>query len=350
MARPRLDAPNFRLIQRGGRFYVRWWAEGKAHRLSTGTADRAAATRFLAQFSAGAGSPDPPAQPVISQILDGYLADRKGHVAAYATLAACAAALRRHLGELQPDHLTKERSRFYRRRRRTEGHLVGSPENRITKPVRDGTIIRELVTLRAALRWAVRERWIAAAPYVELPPAPPARDRWLTREEADRLLAGAGAIHVRVFIALALYTGARAGAILELTWDRVDLDGRRIDLGRGRGNKDRAIVPIGSRLLPELAEARRAATCPYVVEHSGAGVASVKTGFRAAVRRAGLAGVTPHVLRHTAATWLVHGGVPLAEVAAYLGNSVEMIERVYGHHAPDWLRDAAAVLSGRAAK
>ncbi len=39
------------------------------------------------------------------------------------------------------------------------------------------------------------------------------------------------------------------------------------------------------------------------------------------------------------------GGVPFEMVAKYLGNSVDMVERVYGHHSPDWLRRAAA-LSG----
>ncbi len=55
--------------------------------------------------------------------------------------------------------------------------------------------------------------------------------------------------------------------------------------------------------------------------------------------------VTPHVLRHTCATWLVQSGVPLWEVAGYLGMTVEMVERVYGHHAPEHLREAARALA-----
>jgi len=52
-----------------------------------------------------------------------------------------------------------------------------------------------------------------------------------------------------------------------------------------------------------------------------------------------------HVLRHTAATWLVMDGVPLAEVARLLGNSEAMVENVYGKHSPDYLRRAVGVLS-----
>lgn len=236
------------------------------------------------------------------------------------------------LGDLGPEHLTKERCRFYAARRRAEGR-------------KDGTIIRELGTLRAALVWAQRERWIADAPHVEKPRQPPPRDRWLTRAEATRLIDAALAPHVRLFLQLALYTAGRAGAILDLTWDRVDLRGGRVDLGRTQGGKGRAVVPIPAPLLTALWEAREGATCPYVVEHGGKRVGSVKTGARAAARRARLPGVTPHILRHTAATWMVLRGVPIEEVARYLGHSDSRItERVYGKHTPEYLSRAARAL------
>jgi hypothetical protein len=60
---------------------------------------------------------------------------------------------------------------------------------------------------------------------------------------------------------------------------------------------------------------------------------------------AGLTGrVTPHTLRHTAATWLMQAGVDKWEAAGYLGMGVEMLDRVYGHHHPDHLRNAARAL------
>lgn len=62
-----------------------------------------------------------------------------------------------------------------------------------------------------------------------------------------------------------------------------------------------------------------------------------------AVARAGLRGVTPHVLRHTAAVWMAEAGVPMTEIAAYLGHSDSRItERVYARFSPDYLRKAAA--------
>ena len=346
MARPKLETPNYRLVKRGSRFYVRWWENGAWQRISTGQTDKRQATVWLAQFVAGRGTPAPPEQPTVSVILDGYLADRKPVVRGYASLEVVAKALRRHLGDLQPDHLTKERTRFYARQRRAEGHMVGPKHARRKKPIKDGTILRELVTLRAALKWAAGERWIRDIPLIEVPRAPPPRDRWLSREEADRLLANALAQHIKTFLAVCLYTAARTGAVLELTWDRVDFNAGLIDLGHAAGGKGRAVIPISPNLLPILEVAREAATCRFVVEHGGGGVANVKTGTRAAARRAKLPGVTPHILRHTAATWMAMKGVPIAEIARVLGHSDSRItERVYAKHSPDYLRRAIAALS-----
>lgn len=282
----------------------------------------------------------------MTAILDGYLADRKDRVASHATLEYACAALKRHLGDLTPDHMTLTRSRLYARQRRAEGYAVGTADARRRKPVSNGTIAREVVTLRAALRWAVAQKWIHTAPTIEAPGAAPPRDRWLTRDEAARLLAACQAPHVRLFVALGLYTAGRAGALLELTWQQVDLERGVIDLGAGSGNKRRAPVPIADALRPYLLEARSGATCDAVVEFAGGRVASVKTGFHAACRRAGLAGVTPHTLRHTAATWMAHGRVPMAEIARYLGDSERTTEKVYAKHSPDYLRGAARVLGG----
>lgn len=351
MARPKLDRPRFRLAQRSGHHSVEYWWEGRAHRVSTGTGDLDAARRFLAAYEAGWGKAPPPEVASIGQILDAYQADREANTErplhSPGTLRAAVAALKRHLGDLPPELLTSQRCRLYARERRAEGYEVGPKDARRRKPVSDGTIARELAgALRPALDWAVAEKWIAAAPHVEVPAAAEPRERWLTRSEAERLVAGCGDFHVRLFVMLALHTAARTAAILGLTWDRVDLDAQRIHYGTGRGNKRRArAVPIGAELMAHLQAAQALAQSEHVVEFAGRAVLSVKTGFRAACRRAGLAGVTPHVLRHTAATWAMQEGIPSWEVAGLLGHSdVAMVEKVYGHHSPEHLRRASGAI------
>ena len=80
-----------------------------------------------------------------------------------------------------------------------------------------------------------------------------------------------------------------------------------------------------------------------VVEWNGKPIASVRKSFAAAAAAAGIdrhitrTSCTPHILRHTAATW----------AAGWLGMSPEVLERVYGHHHPDFQRDVAERMSAR---
>jgi integrase len=86
----------------------------------------------------------------------------------------------------------------------------------------------------------------------------------------------------------------------------------------------------------------------YFVEWQGRPVKSVKTAFKTAVKLAKLPGkVSPHTLRHTAATWLMQAGVDKWEAAGFLGMTMEMLDRVYGHHHPDHLKAAARAIGYR---
>ena len=51
--------------------------------------------------------------------------------------------------------------------------------------------------------------------------------------------------------------------------------------------------------------------------------------------------VTPHVLRHTAATWLMQAGTDPGRPRASSGMTVETLMSRYGHHHPDYLSGAA---------
>ena len=82
----------------------------------------------------------------------------------------------------------------------------------------------------------------------------------------------------------------------------------------------------------------------YVLNENGAQLGDVKRGFASACRRACLDDVTPHVLRHTCATWLMQAGVDMWQASGYLQMSRETLERVYGHHHPDHLKGASEAL------
>lgn len=152
---------------------------------------------------------------------------------------------------------------------------------------------------------------------------------------------------MKLFIQIAISTAARSGAILDLTWQQIDFENRLMDFGRGWGNKRRAVVPMNDDVYESLKTARELAESEYVIEYHGKRVASVKAGFRRLCHDCGIT-ASPHVLRHTAATWLIMDGVSLSEVARLLGDSEKTVEKVYGKHAPDYLRRAVSVLKVRA--
>jgi integrase len=267
----------------------------------------------------------------IGGIYDAYVADRALEGKSTTRIENAWKRLKGSFGHLRPIDLTKAETRAYIASRGAAG-------------VSNGTIHTELTYLRAALAFAVREKWLTAAPYVPVPHKPPPREHHLTRDEARRLLDAAVMPHVKLFIRLALATAGRASALLELTWDRVDLEARRIKLrdpAKHQTRKGRATVPINDTLLTALVEAKQAAISPYVIEWGGARVQSLKKGIEAAAARAGIK-CSPHVLRHTAAVWMAEGRVPMQEIAQYLGHEDSRTTfRVYARFSPEYLQNAA---------
>lgn len=310
-----------------------WHIYDSRHRISTGCTDRTGAEAVLAAYLIEATKPQL-AIVSIAAVLELYLADRRERgVPGADRLSYAHKPLVRAVGHKPPEAITEAECRRYADRRHRDG-------------VTDATIRTELAALKAALRWAAgRERGlIAEAPAILMPPRPDARIRWLTRDEAARLLEACEAHHVRLFATIALNTAARSGAILGLTWDRVDLAGRVIDYrepGRAQTRKRRRQVRINDTLHAALTQALAGATTEYVIEWAGERIERIKHGFRNSATRAGLADVTPHVLRHTAVTWMLQAGVSIWEAAGMAGMTAEMVERVYGHHSPSY-QDAAA--------
>jgi len=224
---------------------------------------------------------------------------------------------------------------------------------------------RELEDLRAAVNHFHREGHVREVIKVVLPARGRARERWLTRSEAARLVLAAwrhrerqrGAAterfsrrHVAKFILVALYTGRRASAVTQAAL-RPEAGASHVDLARGlllpgadvaASKKRQPPIRLPRRLIAHLRR-WRARGQNFAVEWNGAPVASIGRAFRAAARAAGLENVSPHTLRHTAATWLMQRGADPWAAAGYLGLSLDTLLRVYGHHHPDHLAGAWSV-------
>jgi integrase len=206
-----------------------------------------------------------------------------------------------------------------------------------------GTAKIELEFLRACLNL----RYGRGDNRVWTPPASAPRDRYLTREEVDRLLDHVGTPHVRLFIILAITTGARMSALLELRWQQVDLKHRTINfnqVGREQTNKRRPEVPLNSRAYEALEQAARGALTDWVIEWDGKPVKSIKKAIRMAAKRSGVR-CSPHVFRHTAGVWMAQADVPMQKISQFLGHtSTRVTERTYARYSPSFMKDAAAAL------
>lgn len=233
----------------------------------------------------------------------------------------------------------------------------------------DGGARRDLQDLSAAIGHHHAEGFHRETVKVILPPKGDARQRWLTRNEAARLVWTCWRTkevqngrptdkrplrHLVRFLLVGLYTGSRPGAILSASWipgphrSFADCDNavfhRRAD-GAAETNKRQPSVRLSPRLLAHCRrwrDADLAAGRAHVVEFDGQPIASVKTALGRAVALAGLpAGVTAYTLRHSCASWLVAKGLPTRLIADFLGTSEAMILKHYGHLAPDYQARAA---------
>lgn len=297
-----------KLIKRGDVYYVTWCERGRTFRRSTG--ERTLSRAREAARSMGAG-------PTLAEAIRARYED-----ASPATRAR-AVAVADKLGPLGHRPL----------RTITDADLDKVRESGKAP----STVRLELSIIEATMR----ANGVNTA--LRKPKPSPARTRFLTDDEVSRLKAAApDGSRERVFLEIAFATGARKQAILDLTWDRVDLARRLITLlpeGEAQTSKRRPTVRMPPSLVSFLSYLPRSGDL-VVPQARG----SINDALDRIAAEAGVEGFTPHVARHTVATKLVTSGVPIYEVAKFLGCSVRMIEQTYGHWSPDHGEAAAAVL------
>ncbi|WP_316164538.1 MULTISPECIES: site-specific integrase [unclassified Bradyrhizobium] len=258
-------------------------------------------------------------------------------------------------------------------------------KHRIYKGGGEGGARRDLEVMRAAINHHSRENLHYGNVSLWLPDRGEPRDRWLTRSEVARMIWAAYRYrevqtihvgrrngqkvvterrplrHVARFLLLGCYTGSRAGTIASASHRQVpghsfvDLERGilyRKAIGKKATKKRQTTAPIPPRLLAHLRRWVRAGIASErFVEFNGRPVASIKKAFRKVVELAridtSIGSVVPHTLRHTAATWLMQNGTSIWDAAGYLGMTAEVLERVYGHHHPDYQASAAERIARR---
>ena len=211
MPRPRIDAPHLR--PRRGVLEIVWYEGGQRRRVSTGTADPVRAGQALADFEAELERR--PLKLTVAEALERYIKKRTDKVEALDRLQDAAKALEAgqlgpkigRLGDLRVDQVNQDHWDRYAAGRVTKPRGKQTLEKLAKhkpKPVAAGTLRREFNVLRAALRRAWKDGFLAKPPELEAPADSNPRDRYLTKAEARKLVAACITPHVKTFVALAV--------------------------------------------------------------------------------------------------------------------------------------------------
>ena len=242
--------------------------------------------------------------------------------------------------------ITASRIAEYKGKRLSTVRKTGQGGAATERPLAAGTVNRTLALLRHLLRLACEE-WevLQSVPKIRLEKEPQGRLRWITSEEARRLLDACREsrnANLVDLVEFSLFTGLRRSEALALTWDRVDRARGVILLDITKSGKRRE-VPLNREADAVLA--RRGPRDVGLVFGSR-NWDRFRTAWENAVIRAKLTDLHWHDLRHTFASWAVQRGATLQEVKELLGHgSLAMVMR-YAHLSPEHLRRAVARLDG----
>lgn len=221
--------------------------------------------------------------------------------------------------------------------------VIGEAKAQQSSPA---TANRHLALIRAVLRKAVHEwEWIDKAPRVKLYREAKRRVRWITPEQAKRLL-GELPEHQRNVVLFALATGLRQANVIKLEWSQIDLERCvawvHADQAKGRKDIHVSLNSVAVGVLQEQTGKHRSRVFTY----RGKPINQANTkAWKNALKRAEIENFRWHDLRHTWASWLVQHGTPLNVVQEMGAWESEGMVRRYAHLAPAQLAQHAEVVS-----
>jgi len=225
------------------------------------------------------------------------------------------------------------------RREKKKGIIVN--EITTTKRRSPATVVRYMAAISVVFTEAFKEwGWLETSPMakVKKPKEAKGRVRFLDDNERVALLeACKGSVNTYLFpiVVLALSTGMRAGEIMNLTWDDVDLHRQRIILQETK-NGERRAAPLAGLALEEmkrLSKCRRLGIRLIFGSKTARGEhpINIRSAWETAVKKAELEDFRFHDLRHSCASYLAMNGASLAEIAEVLGHKTLQMVKRYAH-------------------
>lgn len=239
-----------------------------------------------------------------------------------------------HFNQQRLDKLTDETIAQYVKSRRNDHAAIA-------------TVNRELSTLNHFLNRLVEWKWLRADLKPKLAKGLEARKQIVVLDDTDKQALIRAAIadcdpQMWIFVAVAIGTGMRHSEILRIRWEDIDFSNLRIYIGNAKaGQREQPIPPSLADMLGHEHEALgRPIGWLFPTSHATARNEhrqQMSEPFRRVVKRAGLdpTKVTPHVLRHTAVTALIKGGVDLPTVQRISGHKTLAMVLRYTHLSDD---------------
>lgn len=171
-----------------------------------------------------------------------------------------------------------------------------------------------------------------------------ARDRFLTSEQATRLLEACAASlnpQLKNIVGLLLLTGARKRELLDAKWCHVDIGRKSWFIPETKTGKSR-YVPLSKPALDLIASLPRFEGCEWLLPNpkTKQPYTDLKHPWETARAAAGLDGLHIHDLRHSAASFMINAGIDLFAVGRVLGHADHQSTMRYAHLANDTLMQA----------
>lgn len=215
-------------------------------------------------------------------------------------------------------------------------------QGELKKGNKAATVNRYLALIRCLLRMARDEwQWITSFPKIRMLTGEVERDRWLNRDEAQRLIAACPP-HLTALVRFALATGCRASEIKGLEWNRVDLERKTAWLNQTKNGTPRG-VPLNHDAVSVL-ESVTGQHSRFCFSYQGNPITweITNSAWHTALAKAGIEDFRFHDLRHTWASWHRQAGTSCDELKDLGGwKSRVMVDR-YAKYATEHLAVAAS--------
>ena len=206
---------------------------------------------------------------------------------------------------------------------------------------------RFIQLIRGILNRAMKEwEWIETVPYFSLYPEPQKRIRWLTPDEAKRLIQAAP-LYMAQMIKFSLATGLRQHNVLTLKWQQIDLQ-RKVAWYYGDETKSGKALGVSlNEIAMQVLNEQQGKHPEYVFTNpKGLPMRWIQNrDWNKILAKAEIKNFRWHDLRHTWASWLIQHGTPLAALQEMGGWQTPSMVQRYAHLAPEHLHKHSALLN-----